>query len=200
MIQVFPTQEASDFDEKVRQPGLSFLESEGISKGMEVPSEFPWKTLWTKCLEDLYDNHDGICAYTGAYFEYSDGAGTVDHFFPKKHFPLEAYEWDNYRLATRQRNSYKGDFDDVLDPFLVRNGWFQIDFVTGSVIPNPEIDEVTKKQVIASRNRLRLNDLRLRQRRVDWFSEVESGVKTMADAKRYYPFVYEELIRQGFRF
>ena len=52
----------------------------------------------------------------------------MEHFAPKKKHPDHAYIWENYRLVCTVMNSRKRDFENVLDPFEVEDGWFQIQF------------------------------------------------------------------------
>jgi hypothetical protein len=58
MIRVQPKAENTDFDERVRQPGLTFLNSAGIEPGEEAPENFNWNDYWTRAIEDLYDDYE----------------------------------------------------------------------------------------------------------------------------------------------
>lgn len=198
MIKVSPKPEASDFDAKVRQQGLAFLLSNGIREGVEVPENFKWDPFWRNCIEDLYDGYEGICAYLGWHFEFLDGTASVDHYLPKKKFPQQAYNWANFRLATRQRNSLKGDHEDVLDPFEIENGWFQVDFLTGKVSPSPDLEKEISEQIDATIKRLKLNESRLKLRRAELLIEISQSMISPENAQRYYPFLFIELKRQGF--
>jgi hypothetical protein len=53
--------------------------------------------------------------------------GTVDHFLScNKHRHL-SYEWSNFRYVSGWVNSSKQALDEkVLDPFLVRDEWFEV--------------------------------------------------------------------------
>lgn len=197
MIRVVQKAEASDFDTKVRQPGLRFLSSKAISAGSKVPEKFPWESYWTHSLEDLYDDHNGVCAYSCFRMEYSLGGVTVDHFFPKKKYPLLAYEWSNYRLAASRINSRKGDHEDVLDPFTLENGWFQINFITGKVSPDSELDESARKSVEDTINRLQLNEPRLKNKRKRCFDRLINHQLTLNVLKEDAPHVHQEIIRQN---
>ena len=196
MIRISPQPEASDFDARVRQPGLEFLAESGISIEMEAPANFDWKDLWRNALEDLYDDYDGICAYSCFRMEYSLGGVTTDHYHPKKKYPLLAYEWSNYRLAATRFNSRKNNHEDVLDPFDVENGWFQIDFTLGKIGPNPELGLESREKIAASIKRLKLNERRLRNKRTqlfDWWAHGEVGMNFLATNA---PLIHSEIIRQ----
>ncbi len=54
--------------------------------------------------------------------------GTVDHFVSRDEDPSLAYEWTNFRYAAAWINSSKSALrsDQVLDPFEVGDGWFEI--------------------------------------------------------------------------
>lgn len=120
MIRVHPVEEPSDFDKRVRQPGLLAIQkltrqaklsgrgrppkSAGkYSRPEEIPaSEFdkPGVAYWRRILDDLYDAYGGICAYLAMYIERTTGDPTVDHFVPKSGENWETvYEWKNYRTA-----------------------------------------------------------------------------------------------------
>jgi hypothetical protein len=60
--------------------------------------------------------------------------GTVDHYLCCKNYRHLAYEWSDYRFAFSWINSSKGTLDSqVLDPFEVEDGWFEI------VLPSLEL-------------------------------------------------------------
>jgi hypothetical protein len=54
--------------------------------------------------------------------------GTVDHFVPGNEDPTLLYEWTNFRYDAAWINSKKGSLraDQVLDPFDVGEGWFEV--------------------------------------------------------------------------
>jgi hypothetical protein len=117
MIRVQPKAENTDFDERVRQPGLTFLNSAGIEPGEEAPENFNWNDYWTRAIEDLYDDYDEVCAYTAFRLEYATGGVTTDHFKPKKKHPYLAYEWSNFRLCAPPHQFTKGRFRRCTGPF-----------------------------------------------------------------------------------
>lgn len=84
--------------------------------------------------------------------------GSVDHFVPKSRRPDLAYEWSNYRLALPQVNSYKGDSTDVIDPFVVHEGWFVLDFPSCLVRPALALPSATTEQIEKTVQVLKLND------------------------------------------
>ena len=105
------------------------------------------------------------------------------------------YEWNNYRLASTRLNSRKADFEDVLDPFEVQNGWFVLDLVGFQVLPAHNLDEATRSQIQDTIDRLGLNDFRSdRERDAEnyWAGEVSFNVLLEES-----PFVAMELQRQN---
>jgi hypothetical protein len=157
-----------DFDAKVRQPGLSALaELTGnsatirrpgprISKRAEriedlAPAVLRKYAYWTRALDALHTAYGGICAYACFYIEPLCGP-TVDHFVAITATELRhAYEWDNYRLACSLMNSRKREFPDVLDPFLIENGWFALNLGTFKVEPatglQPEVETRVRETI-----------------------------------------------------
>lgn len=107
MIPVDPQPVPDDFDEKVRQPGLRFLQENPDASASNL------KPTWRACLDDLHEAYDGICAYLCIYIA-RVLLPTTDHFVCKsapEHGRHLAYEWTNYRLACSLMNSRKGQID-----------------------------------------------------------------------------------------
>lgn len=187
MIHVVKQVEPHHFRELVRDPGLKFLKSNPKPKSGE------WKSYWQRALPDLHDAYLGVCAYSAFWAPDC----TVDHFVPKSVSPALAYEWDNFRLATPKMNSRKRDYTDVLDPFEIGNGWFVLEFPSLIVKPNSELSEDTRSKVLATIERLRLNDddycLKFRVR---WVLEY-CRTPDLGILRQVAPFVALELERQG---
>lgn len=199
MIPVLPKPEPADFDARVRQPGNTWLEEKRIELGFSandpVPQNFPWNALWTRCIDEAHALYGGLCAYLACYMELSSGEVTIDHFQDKKRHQDKAYEWSNYRLSSFGRNRAKSGV--VLDPFLVREGWFHLEFTTGKIFPNPALDEETKRAVAATIKNVKLDDARCRKDRLKYFEDYRSGDITAGYLERMHPFVYQEAMRQG---
>lgn len=43
-------------------------------------------------------------------------------------------------MACSRLNARKRDFTDILDPFEVQTGWFQLELVGFQVLPAPKLD------------------------------------------------------------
>ena len=145
----------------------------------------------------MYTLYDGTCAYLAVHFERVTGAGSVDHFIAKSPMTSRAYDWPNYRLACSKMNSCKREYDDVLDPFHLADGWFLVELVSGRVFANPERTTAETKQIDAAILRLGLDEPGCREMRSRHFLEYCQGEYTAALLKKRSPFVWMEANRQG---
>jgi hypothetical protein len=183
--------EPSNFDRNVRQPGERYLASNPNPnfKGRNCK-------YWTKATNELNAAYKRICAYSATYLP---TGGTVDHFMPKSRYPASAYEWDNYRLALQRINQNNGDSTDVIDPFIVRPGWFVLDFKGGCMIKaGPGLPRLRENQINKTIKALKLNiDEVLVQERANIMLCFAKGELTLSFLERRYPFLAAEIIRQG---
>ena len=194
MIHVPPQPAPSDFDASVKQPGQQFLAT------CPRPKTKDWKnhSYWTKVLHELHDRYNGICAYACHWIPCDTGADTVEHFLPKGTHPNKAYEWDNYRLVCQTLNGRKGTQADVLDPFLISDGWFILDFPSLLVKPLDGLPDAISQKVLQTRDRLKLNDEgTCLKSRLKWVMDYCDGYYDLRHLERSAPFIYIELKRQG---
>ena len=207
MIPVTLAEEPSDFQTKVREPGLRAI-AEMVGERPKRKSGQPFKKIvnrreeipsgslpdyWTKCLDDLMQAYKHICAYSCFRIHSVTGAASVDHFAPKSRSWDKVYEWSNYRLAAARLNSRKNNFEDLIDPFDVQRGWFRLELVGFQIFPNPQLDKLTKNQIDATISRLGLNTF-WRQREQDAQAYWDRDV-TLTTLRRESPFVAAELER-----
>lgn len=197
MMRVLPQPEPASFDAKVRRRGTVWLERHQIDPNLPPPSGTHLHPYWKKALDDLYTRYGGCCAYLAVYFERVVGGATVDHFVAKSKHAGLAYEWSNYLLACSRMNSRKRDYDDVIDPFEVRDGWFRLELVSGRVYPDPALPRDVGKAVQDTILRLGLDDPANRELRARHFQEYSEGLYTFAFLKARSPFVWAEAQRQG---
>lgn len=116
MIPVRKVKKPEDFDAKVKVPGDAWLKKNPNAKRP--------KALWAPYTATLADGFSNRCAYAAML---DPTGGTIDHFLSCKNHPHLAYEWSNYRFASGTLNSSKRNADNaVLDPFEVKDGWFEI--------------------------------------------------------------------------
>ena len=198
MIPIEPQPEPADFQDKVRNPGESFLNDH---KSIEEGETVNWKNreYWRRILLDLYDSYDSICAYSAHWIPRDTGVSTVDHFVPKSVAPQLAYEWFNYRLASLKMNSRKGKYQDVLDPFKIQEGWFILKFPSVLVKPNFDLSEVRKDRVWATIKRLQLNREDSVDSRLSWLRCYCNGDISFEHLQRRAPFIAYEIRRQNLR-
>ena len=184
MIHVEPQPEPPAFDAQVRQPGLQAL-AEGRQ---ELPP------YWRACLGDLHERYRGICAYLCVLIPRATGARSVDHIAPKSKRRDLAYEWSNYRLVCSLMNARKRDFEDVLDPFAIPDGWFVLELSFLQVMPNPSLDEATRARVQATIDRLRLNDEECIAARALYYQPYAEGRLPPELLREWSPFVAREAL------
>ncbi|MEM9462669.1 MAG: hypothetical protein AAGF11_51450 [Myxococcota bacterium] len=206
MIYVEPQPEPDDFDAEVRRPGRAALEelveqpdSHELGATYRITDlrygDLP--PLWRRCLPQLATAYQRICAYSCHYVEPTTGWGSVDHYVPKSLQPRLAYEWSNYRFACGRMNARKGSATDVLDPFEVEDGWFQIDLVRFQLHPAPGLPPELIARIERTIEQLRLNGDALRQTREDVCRDFWEGRISLPFLQRRYPLVAHELRRQG---
>jgi hypothetical protein len=186
--------EPQEFDERVRLRGVRFL------RNAPHPTAKQWRShrYWIEVLSELHDSYGGICAYSCHWIPYDTGADTVEHFRPKDTYPRDAYEWNNYRLVCATLNGRKGTNEDVLDPFIIENGWFVIDFPSMLVKPRADLTTADRHRVQMSIDRLGLNDEgTCLKSRVQWMRDYCDNQIAFDYLRRNAPFIVAELERQG---
>jgi hypothetical protein len=183
--------EPIDFDSKVRAKGVVFLQID------PRPKVWNNREYWRESLKDLHEAYNKVCAYSAQWIPSIQGSPTVDHFIPKSMKPELAYEWNNFRLSCLKMNARKRDFQDVLDPFQIKYGWFILDFPSLLIKVNSKLDEPIKSQVKSTIKRLKLNDdddcVKHRQ---DWLMRYCEKKITFDFLKETAPFIAYELERQ----
>lgn len=178
-----------------RKPKAKFAREQDIP-----PDSFP--TCWTdvrasdnkSALDDLMDAYDKCCAYLGMRLERATGSPTVDHYIPKERDWRLVYEGSNYRLSASCVNGAKGT-RDVVDPFKVKPGWFELDLATffvkrGAAAPPSEHARIDETLPI-------LNLRPCVAQRGEYITEYQKGEIDLASVTRYAPFIAAELRRQG---
>lgn len=197
MIRVQEKPEPASFEAAVRTPGLAWLNENGIALDQPVPPKVKMKAYWRECLDDLYREYEGYCAYLAVFFERTTGGGTVDHFVAKSKRADQAYEWKNYRLACSRMNSRKREYEDVIDPFEAQDDYFHLEVVSGRIFPNPQLSSSELARIEDTIKRLGLDDAWNREMRARHYQEYRQGDYTEDFLKRRSPFVWKEANRQG---
>lgn len=191
MIHVDLANEPPAFDSTVRAPGRAWLSSHPDALVSAMPD------YWRRCANAMLEGYARVCAYSSLYIPPVTGADTVEHVAPKsKHRDL-AYEWSNYRLVCSLMNARKRDFEDVLDPFEIDDGLFHLDLGEGQVMADPALPAATRKQVIATIERLKLDDPECRTARREYYLAFQAGDIGPEYLRTHCPFVALEATRQG---
>ena len=116
MIRIQPPQEPDEFEAQCRQPGSDWL--------AENPDGDPPSRFWRPFVIHLCHGFNCRCGYSAMF----NMDGTVDHYLSQSQHRDLAYEWSNLRYVSGWLNSTKQALDQrVLDPFRVRDEWFEIE-------------------------------------------------------------------------
>lgn len=213
MIPLVLAPEPPDFDQRVRQPGLSAIDElvgrapritrpgPRRPKRADVESQIPSDTFppfWRETLDDMMDAYEQRCAYLAMFIERT-GNPTVDHIIPKSMAWHLVYEWSNYRLCAGIVNAKKGELLELMDPIDSKEGWFALDLVScrvqrGALAPVEQHARIDRTLPI-----LNLRDCCLqRQRYVEDYRRGpgNKGID-LAYLEHRAPFIAAELRRQG---
>lgn len=147
-------------------------------------------------LDALMRAYNETCAYSCFRIHRVTGAASVDHMAPKSRTWDQVYEWLNCRLACSRLNARKNDFGDVLDPFDVQDGWFELEFYGFQVCPAHGLDPAIAQQITTTIERLGLNDSDMRNGRACDAQLYWDGEISLAVLQHESPFVARELARQ----
>jgi hypothetical protein len=214
MMRVAPQPEPDDFQALVAEPG-----AQALREGRD-----PLPAYWRRCLRQLWKAYGKVCCYSCMHIAAVTGARTVDHYLPKSAATVPgekvgddddgdphdvcarqsrgrsaAYDWSNYRLACATMNARKRAHEDVLDPFEVQTGWFEIEFGFFQLVPAADLDPATMASVTSTIERLALNDDDCRGAREEWYSRYQERRCRFSLLREMSPFVAHEIDRQGRR-
>lgn len=194
MIYVQPQQEPTSFHISVRLAGAKLLATTPKPTNAQFKEG---KEYWKLVTPDLHAAYQHTCAYSCAPIWLKNTA-TVDHYLPKSTNPELAYEWSNYRLARHRLNANKGSNLRVIDPFLVQDEWFHVDFPSCLLKPGINLTQAITEQIEETIKCLKLNDDdELVQERADRMYEFACNEINLIWLKRHYPLLAKEIVRQG---
>jgi len=179
------------FFEKVQAPGEIFLAQNPLPSGKDFSKHAYWRAI----IPDLYDAYRGICAYSCHWTPYDTGWKTVEHFKPKSKYPQDAYRWDNYRFVCGILNGCKGNHEDVLDPFTLKEGTFEMDFPSLQLRPGESLSAAEIKRVKSTIKWLKLNSDTCIRGRKHWLLAYLKGYP-VEYLEENAPFLALELKRQ----
>jgi hypothetical protein len=215
MIRVTLAKEPDTFHDDVRKRGAAAiqrllgkpLKARGrkpkmtYSRPEDIPADrFPayWREVRASdeksALDDLMERYDQYCAYLAMRIEAATGSPTVDHFIPKERNWKLVYEWSNYRLSAGCVNGAKGN-KDVVDPFQVGPGWFELNLDTFRVVRGAAAPSAEHARIDETLTILNLRQC-LAQRR-DFIRRYREGRMDLSHLETYAPFIAAEFRRQG---
>lgn len=194
VLNVKAASEPPAFEDRVRAPGIAYLETVG-AKGKP---DYRNREYWRRCLDDLYAAYGGVCAYTCHWIPLDTGSDTVEHFVPKSINSKLAYEWSNYRLVCGRMNGRKGDNQDVLDPFKIADGIFELQFPSLDLKINAVVAGKDMKLAKSTIERLKLNDDRCVRSRFEWLRQYAEADLSLRSLRRMAPLLAREVARQGY--
>ena len=197
MIPVTAAAEPATFDAKVRVPGNAWMAARGLAGLAALPPKTKVKPYWTECLPDLLKAYDRVCAYASLRIHPVTGAHSVEHFAPKSRAPDLAYEWDNYRLVCAKLNARKNNFTDVLDPFVLAAGTFELNVLDGSIAPSATLQPAGQLAAKETVERLNLDDSEMQATRLGIIDQYLAAEFSSNFLRAESPFIWHELQRQG---
>lgn len=188
MIPVARVREPKDFDARVRQPGNKWLQANSKARRP--------KDRWSPYLSRLARGFGDRCGYAAML---DPTGGTVDHYLSFKNHPHLAYEWTNYRFVSHTLNASKRTADDtVLDPYLVRAGWFEILLPSLQMRATDRIPQRLRAKAEYTLKRLKLRDgekiVRWRQH---WYERYQSGLLSLDGLRDVAPLIADAVERQA---
>lgn len=200
MIRVARPKAPPDYPTKVKVPGERFL------RRFPHPTRKQWHhhSYWRNIHQELYNSLNGICSYCASWTPRSSSnvavdVTSVDHFIAKSRVPPEAYEWTNFRLCRSRLNNRKSDFDDVMDPYEIQNGWFLLEFSTFLIKPDVQLPVFVAHHVRLTIDRLQLNtDRDYVEQRIAVIRAYTEGKMSFAIVTARYPFIAQQMIAQNF--
>lgn len=147
MIRIEPPPEPVTFDAECRQPGTTWLAGH--------PDGDPPCRFWRPYILELCRGFGYRCGYSAMW----DLNGTIDHYLSREKYRNLAFEWTNFRYVSGWLNSSKQTLDQqVLDPFQVRDEWFEIVLPSLIMRLTPAIPNTIRPRAEYTLRRLHLID------------------------------------------
>lgn len=181
-----PISEPADFEARCRTPGNAWLRTHPVGR----PSD-----RWSPFRLALAAGFSDRCGYGAMWIS----SGTVDHFVSCEEDRSLAYEWSNYRYVEGWFNSSKNKHlsSQLLDPFEIQEGWFEIDLPSLQLRLTDAVPPAVRERAEFTLTKLPLRDDErvIRQRR-GWLEMYEEGTP-LAVIDRRAPLIAQAIRRQG---
>lgn len=183
MIRVRPQKKEPDnYDERCRKRGRQWLK--------DHPEYDRPRDYWSEFEPDLRKVFNSLCGYCAMMVMKAQ----VDHFKPvallKQGGEDElAYEWSNFRYGEAVLNQKKSNHI-VLDPFKVKNEWFEILLPSLQLVLTSKVPKAKQKLAQFTLKQLGLRDgeVVVRYREV-WFSMYRERKLTLDGLKQVAPLI-----------
>lgn len=187
MIPVPPVPEPPAFNEQARIPGKQWLVNHPDAKR---PRDY-----WSPFKKELADGFRDLCAYCAMWIS----SGTVDHFISCHEDRSQAYEWRNYRYCLHTINSRKGatPAGQLLDPYEVQEGWFEILLPSLQLRVLDNIPRQFQEQADFVLDKLDLNGEWMLRVRSAWYGMYKSGQLTLDGLRKKAPLIAAAVTRAG---
>jgi len=185
-----PIDEPADFDTDCRKKGNDWLANNPNVNTKQYPS------YWRDFCDDLETGFKERCGWQAIKIP----SGTVDHYISKKSDKNLTYEWDNYRYCGSRFNSSKKNKDDkILDPFEVKDDWFEV------ILPSCQLVQTTNIPTSVCQTRVTetiniLNNISVKRSRMRYYQNYKDGIIDIAALEYYAPQVaaaVEALLNSG---
>ncbi len=123
--------------------------------------------------------------------------GAIDHFLSKENHRRLTYNWNNYRYIAATVNSSKKNLDDqVLDPFEVQTGWFEVLLPSMQLVRTAIVPNALRAKADATLTKLNLaNGPKVRRNRKRWYEDYRDNGLPMNLLEEYAPLVAEAVRR-----
>jgi hypothetical protein len=180
-----PIPEPPDFDADCRIRGLVWRAARTLAD--EIPKTSKYRNFWARYENHLAQAFHQRCGWGAMWI----AEGDVEHFLSKKNRPDLIYEWSNYRYISGSLNGSKGNHDDkVLDPFEVRDGWFEVILPSMQLIVTDQVPTDLRDKACFTVKQLRLRDrTKLMRSRRKWYDQYKQGKLTLAGLEDFAPLV-----------
>jgi hypothetical protein len=188
MIRVKPSKAPNTFDAKCRKPGKKWL---AANAGYRRPKDY-WSQFEPQ-LRGAFGDRCGYCAMVTMKSQ-------VDHFIPVAILKIRkqdqrAYDWKNFRYGEGVLNQRKSNHL-VLDPFKVRNNWFQIQLPSLQLLLTNAVPKTQRKLAEFTIERLGLRDSEVVVRyRRKWFEMYCRRKMTLEGLKEVAPMIAKSVER-----
>jgi hypothetical protein len=171
---------------RCRRRGRDWLKSH--SDAVRLPD------YWSEFKPALAEGFHHRCGYSAMWIP----DGQVDHYLSTSKNRRLAYEWTNYRFAAGWINQSKQALDEeVLDPFEVRDGWFEILLPSLQLVVARSVPAKMRTRAEFTLSRLNLgDDERVIRQRQSWYEAYLRHDLTLDELARRAPLIADAVRRQ----